>query len=298
MTAIATGGFRFRTLFPETPLLTIADIGAGDDPNNPLGLEGITGLCTTGDAVLYGFDGDERSFAAVEGLQTESRRYLPYFIGDGGERTYYETNSPFTGSLYRPHRRLVDQFDGLGAVMRLQRSFPVQTRRLDDIPDLPPVDAIKLDIQGAELDVLRGAERQLQNTVLIQTEVEFVPLYQGQPLYGDIDAFLRAHGFLLLTFFHIHKRIMKPAYGRGADGPSGTQALWTDAVFIRDFTKLDVLNDAQMLKLAALLHDVYAAVDVAAYFLQHLDARSGGDDRLRRYAGQLKAEYIPPAGPA
>lgn len=288
-TASLPGGFRFRTLFPDTPVITIADIGAGDDPKSPVGLEGLTQLCVTGDAVLYGFDGDERSFGAVEGLQNENRHYLPHFIGDGGEHIFYETNSPFTGSLYPPNRALIDQFNFLGDVMRVQRTFPVQTRRLDDIVEVPPVDAMKLDVQGAELDVLRGATRQLETTLLIQSEVEFVPLYENQALYGDIDAFLREQGFLVLFFSHIHRRVMRPAFSRQMPG---AQALWTDAIFIRDFRKVGRLSEEQLLKLAAMMHDVYGHLDVASYLLQQLDARAG-TDRLRLYAEHLKAGFVP-----
>jgi len=282
------GGFRFRTLFPETPLITIADIGAGDDANHPVGLEGLTRLCATGDAVLYGFDGDERSFDAVKGLQTDHRQYLPYFIGDGGEHTFYETNSPFTGSLFKPNRTLIDQFSMLGEVMQVQRTFPVRTRRLDDVEELPPVDAMKLDVQGAELAVLQNATRQLETTLLIQTEVEFVPLYENQPLYGDIDAFLRQHGFLLLTLFHIHRRMMKPAYSKQM---AGAQSLWTDALFIRDFRTIDTLDEDSILKLAAMMHDVYGHIDVASYCLQQLDARAG-TNRLQRYAEKISARFV------
>lgn len=288
MTQQPTGGFRFRQLFPETPLIAIADIGAGDDANRPVGLEGLTQLCTTGDAVLYGFDGDERSFDAVAGFQSEHRHYLPYFIGDGGEHTFYETNSPFTGSLFPPNRSLIDQFPGLGELMLVQRSFPVQTHRLDDIDELPPVDAMKLDVQGAELAVLQNATRQLETTLLIQCEVEFVPLYENQPLYGDIDAFLRQHGFLLLTLFHIHRRMMKPAYSKQM---AGAQSLWTDALFIRDFRTLRKLEESAVLKLAAVMHDVYGHIDVTSYCLQELDARAG-TDRLRLYAEKISARFV------
>jgi hypothetical protein len=38
---------------------------------------------------------------------------------------------------------------------------------------------------------------------VITTEVEFVPLYEGQPLFGDIDVFLRQHGFKLLNLYDL-----------------------------------------------------------------------------------------------
>ena len=39
---------------------------------------------------------------------------------------------------------------------------------------------------------------------VITTEIEFVSLYDGQPLFGDIDVFLRAHGFRLLNLYELY----------------------------------------------------------------------------------------------
>ena len=52
-----------------------------------------------------------------------------------------------------------------------------------------------MDIQGAELDVLQGGENVLSSVLAMVLEAEFVPLYKGQPLYGDLDAFLRRRDF-------------------------------------------------------------------------------------------------------
>jgi len=68
----------------------------------------------------------------------------------------------------------------------------VQTIRLDDVRDADDAAYLKLDVQGAELDVLRGAQRLLEQILVIQTEVEFVPMYLGQPLFAEVDQALRA----------------------------------------------------------------------------------------------------------
>jgi Methyltransferase FkbM domain len=58
-------------------------------------------------------------------------------------------------------------------------------------------DVIKLDTQGSELDILKGAVKSLQGTSFIDIEVEFNPIYKSQPLFSEVDMFLRAHGFVL-----------------------------------------------------------------------------------------------------
>ncbi len=71
--------------------------------------------------------------------------------------------------------------------------------------DLKRIDLMWMDIQGAELIALRGAGAFLQNIAIINTEVEFFPIYKGQPLFSDIKKFMNENGFRLYTFSTIGK---------------------------------------------------------------------------------------------
>jgi FkbM family methyltransferase len=59
---------------------------------------------------------------------------------------------------------------------------------------------VKLDVQGAELDVLEGAERLLADggVVAVEIEVSLVQLYAGQPLFPDVNAFMQKRGYRVL----------------------------------------------------------------------------------------------------
>lgn len=79
----------------------------------------------------------------------------------------------------------------------------IQIKRLDDLVTanvLPLPDLMKLDVQGFELQVLSGATQCLRSASAVITEVSFVEIYQGQPLFADIVAFLKDHGFLAQAF--------------------------------------------------------------------------------------------------
>ena len=125
---------------------------------------------------------------------------LPYFIGDGSDRTYFETNLAMTGSLYEPNSELVDLYHHLGNIMKITARHSVKTVRLDDIREIGDADLLKMDVQGAELDVVRGAPNVLEGVTIVQTEVSFIELYKGQCLFADIDRALRNIGFQFHTF--------------------------------------------------------------------------------------------------
>jgi|694.fasta_scaffold155897_2 FkbM family methyltransferase len=54
---------------------------------------------------------------------------------------------------------------------------------------------LKIDVQGFELEVLKGAEGILKNVKAIQLEMSFVPLYVDGPLYSDILFWIERNGF-------------------------------------------------------------------------------------------------------
>ncbi len=74
----------------------------------------------------------------------------------------------------------------------------VERTTLDSLKDaLPQIDYLQIDVQGAELQVLRGAETVLRNVGVIELEVRFYPLYEHEPLFPEVHAFLNERGFIL-----------------------------------------------------------------------------------------------------
>ena len=210
---------------------------------------------------------DTLNDAAAVGL-----RYYPCALGRADEtRTLYETVHPLCASLYEPDERYADTFSALD-VMRVRAKRELRTRSLDAFTrehEIGPIDFIKMDIQGAELDVLQGGEETLGAVLALVTEVEFVPLYKGQPLFADVDAFLRERSFMLHKFIEFGGRVMKPL-ARGGTGVYPQQFLWSDALYCRDLLRGSELTEDQRLKLAVLL-DVYDSPDVALFLLRQGD---------------------------
>ena len=65
---------------------------------------------------------------------------------------------------------------------------------LHDEP-LTPTVLLKLDLQGYELQALRGAARTLERSDYVLLETAFKPLYEHEPLFEDVYALLQQAGF-------------------------------------------------------------------------------------------------------
>jgi len=88
------------------------------------------------------------------------------------------------------------------------------------------LDFIKLDTQGYELQILKGAEHSLKNILGIELEVSFIEIYKNQPLFGEISSFLYQHGYEFYDF------ITEYRYGRMELNRKG-QLAFADALFLK-----------------------------------------------------------------
>ncbi len=81
----------------------------------------------------------------------------------------------------------------------------VKIDRLDSFAKsagIPAPDLIKLDVQGFELEVLKGASEVLRTASAVLTEVSFQEFYRGQCLFEDLVTFLAGHDFRVLALGH------------------------------------------------------------------------------------------------
>jgi FkbM family methyltransferase len=78
------------------------------------------------------------------------------------------------------------------------KKIVVETDTIDRLQServLPHLDFIKLNVEGSELDVLRGGANALEQCLGIQTEVSFKSLWDDAPHFSDLDGFIRSRGF-------------------------------------------------------------------------------------------------------
>ena len=216
---------QFEDLFESHPL-TLVDVGASG---------GLMPLWAPHQRHLrvIGFEPDERAFEALRHQQNRLKHYLNIGLHrDSGEYSFYLTRKQKNSSCFLPNRTLLDRFPDSGR-FDVMGETKIQCQSLDGaLADaaLTDIDFINLDTQGTELNILRGATAALSNALFgLEIEIAFAELYQGQPLFADVDQFVRQHGFDLINL-----RTGSRKRAIGADvGNSKGQLLSGDALYFR-----------------------------------------------------------------
>ncbi|PNG26306.1 FkbM family methyltransferase [Methylocella silvestris] len=179
--------------------LTLIDVGArgGVSPDwDDLGDE----------ARLICFEADAEECERLNAQPQGGANYIPCALAGHDQGVEIQlTANPNSCSILSPSRALYENlpaFKGMRPIGTIRCPSMTLDRYCADHA-IGDVDALKLDTQGSELDVLKGCAQILKSVSLIDIEVEFNELYEGQPLFGDVDRFLRNHGFVLWRFNHL-----------------------------------------------------------------------------------------------
>ena len=266
-------------LFPTGSQINILDVGAALLETPPP----YQSLIDAGVGRLFGFEPDPQACARLNEKYGKPHRFFQNFVGDGRPATFHETNWAPTGSLYAPNSRLLEKFQNLAELVTPVATHAVNTTRLDDIAEINDVDFLKIDVQGSELSVLQNAMRTLSSALVVQVEVEFVELYQGQPMFADVDTFLRAQGFQFHTLADVGSRAFKPMAPQGNLNGGFRQFLWSDAIYVRDWMHLESLSESKLRNYAIIAHDLLNSYDLVHVVLSALD---------RSTKGNLAAAYV------
>ncbi len=182
-------------------------------------------------------------------------------------------------SLYPPNEPYLKRLAGLPELVNLDFSFEIETTTLDYFcqqEGINQIDFLQIDVQGADLDVLEGALQVLESGIFgIQVEVEFSHLYSNQPLFADVDTFLRKHNFTLFDISRAYRlRSRSPIQFKTHAG----QLLWGDAFYFRDLISEDIAAKSpdDILKLACIA-DITNFSDYALELLEYLTVNYGKD---------------------
>lgn len=157
---------------------------------------------------VFSFEPLSDAYAKLRAKAQASEGWLtfPFALGDeNGESTIQIAGNSYSSSLLQ----FSNDFKQLRPDASPVGSETVTIRRLDDVVREERLDfegpvMLKLDVQGFELSVLRGALETLPRVSLLQCELALIPSYEGGATFVEVREFLRERGFVLAHLIDGH----------------------------------------------------------------------------------------------
>ena len=138
---------------------------------------------------------------------------------------------PMVSSAYKPNRELLDQFSNADRFDIVKKEL-LKAKPLFKDKGCQKIDFIKLDIQGGELNALKGLEETLDKCLGMEIEVEFSEMYKSQPLFGDVHNFLESKGFYFFDFINLNR------WERSSYNDFG-RCIFGDGLWMKELKKLN-----------------------------------------------------------
>jgi hypothetical protein len=127
-----------------------------------------------------------------------------------------------------------------------------------------------MDIQGSELDVMKNGMKKLKDCLAIQIEVSYIPLYESQPTFGEVDVYMRSNGYVPHCFLDIKKWSISPTIKNNNFRIPFNQLLESDIVYIKNPMDINHITDEQIKKLILISHFFFKSYDLAVFLLLEL----------------------------
>ncbi len=196
-------GWHLARLFPRLQIDCVLDVGARlGEYGTWLRANGYTGRIVSFEPVAENFD-QLRQAAAGDPKWTVHRFALG---SEGGRRDINVTGGTNFSSFLEPTAYASSEF---GQRVSVSRRESVEIRRLDDLwdeaveMDGKPRVYLKMDTQGWDIEVLKGAASSLPSVLALQSEISVQAIYQGIPSHASSIEYLTQLGFELSGLFPV-----------------------------------------------------------------------------------------------
>jgi FkbM family methyltransferase len=158
-------------------------------------------------------------------IRRRSVSFAACVLGDGDSSfaVLHCCKNPGCSSLRIPNNVLLKRYPGIRDWFEVTKTIHVKPKAISEVVreqriEIP--DTVKIDIQGCEYEALRGFGDLLSGISAVECEVQFLPVYEGQHLFGDICELLGSKGFVLQ---HLERQ-----------GPFGHDLVEANAFWIRN----------------------------------------------------------------
>jgi FkbM family methyltransferase len=178
------------------------------------------------------FEPDLREYSRLKKASPENLIVLNAALSDNPKKNdFHLCKKQGVSSLYFPNYKFLDKFPD-SERFEIEKTVRLETDTLFNQlsnKNIESIDFIKLDVQGHELPILKGAGCYLNEAVGLEIEVEFEKMYVDQPLFNEVDAFVKDNGFEL---FDIKRYYWKRKSSNNSKSQKG-QLIFGDALYFK-----------------------------------------------------------------
>ncbi len=171
-------------------------------------------------------------------------------------------------SVYKPNFNFLEKFTNAER-FRVEKIIKLDTDTLENqlkSNNINEVDFIKIDTQGYELPILKGYASNFDSVIGLEIEVEFEPVYEGQPLFNDVDSFVKDKGFSLIDL----KRYYWKRKNNVNTGNSKGQMIFGDALYFKSPEQILLMPNISQEKIirCIFIYLAYGYIDLSQTLLK------------------------------
>lgn len=196
---------------------TIVEVGAADGRDT---LE-YANRCTK--ATIHAFEPLPANFGKLRAVAEHEPRIVPVNMAVSskvGNASFHVTALPDASSLFNP-RSTGSTFDKYTSKVETIKVDVTSLSAYCEKKKIKTIDLLKMDAQGAELDILNGSENIIRDkkVKVIYSEVNFMRVYEGACLFHEVTAYLEEMDYRLHAIYNQNHN----QFG---------QLTWADAIYL------------------------------------------------------------------
>ncbi|MEQ8476375.1 MAG: FkbM family methyltransferase [Fulvivirga sp.] len=168
---------------------------------------------------VIGFEPDRKAFEVLCDKAKSNRKYHNIALWDSqSELKLYLTKSAAASSVFEPNIELLSSTfaNRHWNTRAVESTTTIATDKLDSVLSNSSSDFMKVDVHGAEFQILEGAKEALKGTLGVFVEAWALEAHKGQRLFGDVFNLLYNEGFFLHKInsdYMAWKNINEESYG-------------------------------------------------------------------------------------
>ncbi len=187
-------------------------------------------------SMIYSFEPDPESFDLLTKRDYTDVNYFNLALSSKiGELSFFRNEISHTNSLFKVN---LESKDSIGITKaknsgnvdffnNFNSEVKVKTSTLDEIcknNSIHLIDLLKIDVQGAECEVLKGGKNIMRNTKVLIIEISFFDYYENHTTFLDVETILSPLNFSLFSISEI------------SNNPMNGRTDWVEAIYInKDF---------------------------------------------------------------